>query len=132
MAGGSDPSIGGWLDHPMLGDFLFYFIFAAIARGPLAFATRWIWAACASRSFSIPFRLALSPSASPARRVHGFPYCLAAIARGPLAFATHGIWAVDIAESIETAAVRAPLCAPFLGFRRSFPRWSRQARVDPR
>jgi hypothetical protein len=59
MAGGSDPSIGGWLDHPMLVDFLFYFIFAAIARGPLAFATRWIWAA-------------------------------------------------DIAESIETAAVRDP------------------------
>ena len=78
MAGGSDPSIGGWLDHPMLGDFLFYFIFAAIARGPLAFATRWIWAACASR---------------------GRP----------------------------GAAVRS-----FLGFRRSFPRWSRQARVDPR
>ena len=48
----------------MLVDFLFYFIFAAIARGPLAFATRWIWAA-------------------------------------------------DVAESIETAAVRAPLCLRF-------------------
>jgi len=48
----------------MLVEFLFYFIFAAIARGPLAFATRWIWAA-------------------------------------------------DFAESIETAAVRAPLCLRF-------------------
>jgi len=43
----------------------------------------------------------------------GFPYFFAAIARGPLAFATRWIWAADIAESIETAAVRAPLCAPF-------------------
>ena len=62
----------------------------------------------------------------------GFSIFFAAIACGPLAFATRWIWAADIAESIETAAVRAPLCAPFLGFRRSFPRWSRQARVDPR
>ena len=38
---------------------------------------------------------------------------VAAIARGPLAFATRWIWAADIAESIETAAVRAPLCLRF-------------------
>jgi len=43
----------------------------------------------------------------------GFPYFFAAIARGPLAFATRWIWAADIAESIETAAVRAPLCLRF-------------------
>jgi len=43
----------------------------------------------------------------------GFPYPFAAIARGPLAFATRWIWAADIAESIETAAVRAPLCLRF-------------------
>ena len=43
----------------------------------------------------------------------GFPYPFAAIARGPLAFATRWIWAAYIAESIETAAVRAPLCLRF-------------------
>ena len=43
----------------------------------------------------------------------GFPYPFAAIARGPLAFATRWIWAADFAESIETAAVRAPLCLRF-------------------
>ena len=43
----------------------------------------------------------------------GFPYFFAAIARGPLAFATRWIWAADFAESIETAAVRAPLCLRF-------------------
>ena len=56
----------------MLVDFLFYFIFAAIARGPLAFATRWIWAACASRSFSVPFRLAWVCLAHPPPRRGGF------------------------------------------------------------
>ena len=43
----------------------------------------------------------------------GFPYFFAAIARSPLAFATRWIWAADVAESIETAAVRAPLCLRF-------------------
>ena len=43
----------------------------------------------------------------------GFPYPFAAIARGPLAFATRWICAADFAESIETAAVRAPLCLRF-------------------
>ena len=56
----------------MLVEFLFYFIFAAIARGLLAFATRWIWAACASRSFSVPFRLAWVCLAHPPPRRGGF------------------------------------------------------------
>ena len=48
LAGGSDPSIGAWLDHPMLVEF-----FAAIARDPLAFATRWVWAADIAESVNL-------------------------------------------------------------------------------
>ena len=39
LAGGTDPSIGDWLDHPMLREF-----FAAAARDPFSLATDWIWA----------------------------------------------------------------------------------------
>ena len=38
MAGGTDPDLGDWMDHPLLREF-----FAAAARDPFSLATDWIW-----------------------------------------------------------------------------------------
>ena len=76
MAGGSDPSIGGWLDHPMLVDFNFIYFYLFFSR----YRSR-------SLSFRYPLDLGrprfplllgsvqagvglLSPSPTSARRVH--------------------------------------------------------------
>ena len=38
MAGGTDPDIGDWMEHPMLREF-----FATAARDPFSLDTNWIW-----------------------------------------------------------------------------------------